>query len=109
MQGLSLYGEPIIKMTIIGQGNFSEVYLAQSKSGKKAAIKKVKKSSKDKTAYELAKKEAMLLNGLHSPNVLELIGTHEEHNYFYILEKFYEGECLENILKKKKSLHISIA
>ena len=56
MQGLSLYGEPIIKMTIVGQGNFSEVYLAQSKSGKKAAIKKVKKSSKDKTAYELAKK-----------------------------------------------------
>ena len=63
-------------MQTIGKGNFSEVFIAETKSGKKAAIKKVKKSAKDKTAYELAKKEAMVLNGLHSPNVLELIGTH---------------------------------
>ena len=53
------------------------MFIAETKSGKKAAIKKVKKSAKDKTAYELAKKEAMVLNGLHSPNVLKLIGTHE--------------------------------
>ena len=51
------------------------MYFAETKSGKIAAIKKVKKSVKDKTAYELAKREASILRGLKSPYVLELIDT----------------------------------
>jgi serine/threonine protein kinase len=104
MEGLSINGEQIIKQKVIGEGNFSQVFLAETKTGKVAAIKKVKKSVKDKTAYELAKKEATILTGLHSPHVLELLDTYEEHNYFYLIEKFYKGQTLESILKKRKSL-----
>jgi serine/threonine protein kinase len=96
-------------MKTIGQGNFSMVYLAENKSGKVAAVKKIKKSAKDKTAYELAKNEANILNGLNSPYVLELISTHEEHNYFYLVEKFCEGQSLQEILKKKKYLQLGQA
>ena len=77
MEGLSIYGEPVTKLKTVGQGNFSQVFLATTKSGKLAAIKKVKKSAKDKTAYELAKREANIIHNLHNPNVLELIAIHE--------------------------------
>ena len=56
MEGLSIYGEPVIKLKTVGQGNFSQVFIAETKSGKIAAVKKVKKSAKDKTAYELARR-----------------------------------------------------
>lgn len=104
MEYLTISGDPVTKLKTIGEGNFSQVFMAESKTGKIAAIKKVKKSAKDKTAYELAKKEANILTGLHSPYVLELLDTYEEHNYFYLIEKFYKGQTLESILKKKRSL-----
>lgn len=56
MEALTIQGETIVKQKVIGEGNFSQVFMAETKSGKVAAIKKVKKSAKDKTAYEMAKK-----------------------------------------------------
>jgi len=61
---------------LIGSGSYSKVYLAESPNGKKAAVKKVKKTSKDLTSYKLAKSEAKILYGLRSPLVCELLGTY---------------------------------
>ena len=61
---------------MIGAGTYSKVYLGENSKGKRAAIKKVKKTSKDLTSYRLAKSEAKILYGLHSPHICELITTY---------------------------------
>jgi hypothetical protein len=38
-------------MKMVAEGNFSQVYYAESATGKIAAVKKVKKSVKDRTSY----------------------------------------------------------
>ena len=66
----------IIEDRLIGCGAYSRVYLAENSKGKKAAIKKVKKTAKDLTSYRLAKSEAKILCGLRSPHICELLGTY---------------------------------
>jgi len=85
---LTISGDLVKSMKMVAEGNFSQVYFAETATGKTAAVKKVKKSVKDKTSYELAKKEAEILNGLESALVSRLLGTYEEHNYFYLIERF---------------------
>jgi serine/threonine protein kinase len=48
---LNISGEAITKLKIIGEGNFSQVFFAETATGRTAAVKKVKKSGKDKTSY----------------------------------------------------------
>lgn len=66
----------IFEDKMLGCGAYSRVYLAENSKGKKAAIKKVKKTVKDLTSYRLAKSEAKILFGLRSPHICELIGTY---------------------------------
>jgi len=41
---------------MLGSGSYSTVYLAESETGKKAAIKKVKKSKQNELLYKTAKR-----------------------------------------------------
>ena len=54
-RNVNVEGSPLKNYKTIGEGNFSQVLYAEAKSGKLVAVKKIKKSVKDKTAYELAK------------------------------------------------------
>jgi serine/threonine protein kinase len=67
--------ETLKNMKVIGEGNFSSVYRGIGPTGNPVAVKKVKKSTKDKTSYEIAKREAEILTKLHSPSVISLLGT----------------------------------
>lgn len=94
----------LLQKHLLGSGAYSKVYLAESPNGKKAAVKKVKKTNRDMTSYKLAKSEAKILHGLRSPLICELLGTYQQENHYYLIEKYYEGKTVAHLLHEKKRI-----
>jgi serine/threonine-protein kinase len=88
----------------IGSGGFGVVYLAvDTWIEKQVAIKVPHQQTAD--LAELLK-EPRLLASLDHPNIVNVITAEKRDDLFYIVMEFVEGESLEEVLKREKTLEV---
>ncbi|KAI9504619.1 kinase-like domain-containing protein, partial [Coemansia spiralis] len=85
----------------IGEGAFSKVYRArQDATGENVAIKAICKAGL--TAIQIANihKEVAIMESLHSPRIIKLIGFCESREYFYLVMEYAAGgELFDRVLQ----------
>jgi len=93
---------------ILGEGAYSEVFLATNKqTGEKAAIKRIHKLSKDDmwTRRKGAQKdEIKLLRSLNHPKIIKLKEFFETRDTMYIVQEYCAGGNLSDVIRKAGGL-----
>ncbi|KAI1721714.1 protein kinase domain-containing protein [Ditylenchus destructor] len=84
---------------LIGQGNFSEVYMVYSEnSGKKYAVKEIDKNRMNGKLYFVENEIAILKQCNHHRNICRLIDAYECSSlYFLVFEYAHKGDLFETI------------
>jgi Ca2+-binding EF-hand superfamily protein len=86
----------------LGKGKFGLVRSAvHKKSGKKVAIKLMKKLMMTPQDLELVKQEIEIMKMLQHPNLIRLLDVFENTDYIYIVMEIMEGGDLFSYLEKK--------
>lgn len=86
----------------IGKGKFGTVKLGiHKKTGKKVAIKVMKKKQMTLQDIELQKREIEILKICQHPNIIRLLDVFENQDYIYIVMEYLKGGDLFNYLEKR--------
>lgn len=86
----------------LGKGKFGTVKLGiHKKTGKKVAIKVMKKKAMTKQDVELQKREIEILKICQHPNICKLIDVFENQDYIYIVMEYLKGGDLFNYLESR--------
>lgn len=92
---------------LLGKGGFGTVYKAEDMTlgNRLVAVKEMdeselKSQQEIDEAIEAFEREALLLAGLHHPNLPHIYEHFEENNHWYLVMDFIEGETLDNYLGK---------
>lgn len=84
----------------LGKGKFGTVKLGvHKKTGKKVAVKVMKKKSMTKQDIELQKREIEILKICQHPNICRLLDVFENQDYIYIVMEYLKGGDLFNYLE----------
>ena len=87
----------------IGKGKFGRVKLAtHKKTGKKVAVKILKKKKMDLEDFELYKREVEILKICQHPNIIRLLDVFENSEYIYIVMEHLSGGPLLQYFKDNK-------
>lgn len=87
----------------LGKGKFGTVRSGiHKKTGKKVAIKVMKKSAMKPVDIELVKQEIEILKVCQHPNLLRMLDVFENTEYIYIVTELLEGGDLFAYLEKHK-------
>lgn len=87
----------------LGKGKFGTVRLGiHKKTGKKVAIKVMKKSSMKALDVELVKQEIEILKVCQHPNLLRMLDVFENMEHIYIVTELLEGGDLFTFLEKRR-------
>jgi len=82
----------------IGEGAFSNVYLLTKQNDKTVLIGKIV-NKKNQKASEFIKKEIEIHKNLKHDNIVEFITSFETINHYIIVQSYYEGGNLNNLLR----------
>ena len=86
----------------IGKGKFGRVKLGiHKKSGKRVAIKILKKKKMDSEDFELYKREVEILKICQHPHIIRLLDVFENSEYIYIVMEHLNGGSLLHYYKTK--------
>ncbi len=86
----------------LGKGQFGVVKLATHiQSGKKVAIKTVKKKKMSNTELELQRREIDVLKMCQHPSIIRLLDIFENPDYIYMVLEYMEGGDLYHYLLKR--------
>lgn len=90
----------------IGQGGYSTVYKARSKTNPNqiVAVKRLDKRRKNHTVEEMTercKHEAKILSEARHPNVVDYITYYDESDYFYIITEYLPGSDIFTQIRKE--------
>ena len=86
----------------IGKGKFGTVKLGiHKKTGKKVAIKVMKKKQMTLQDIELQKREIEILKIWQHPSIIKLLDVFENQEYIYIVMEYLKGGDLFNYLEKR--------
>jgi len=86
----------------LGKGKFGLVRVAiHKKSGKRVAIKLMKKLMMTSQDLELVKQEIEIMKMLQHPNLIRLLDVFENTDYIYIVMEIMEGGDLFGYLEKR--------
>lgn len=86
----------------IGKGKFGTVKLGiHKKTGKKVAIKVMKKKQMTLQDIELQKREIEILKICQHPSIIKLLDVFENQDYIYIVMEYLKGGDLFNYLEKR--------
>lgn len=86
----------------IGKGKFGTVKLGlHKKTGKKVAIKVMKKKQMTLQDIELQKREIEILKICQHPSIIRLLDVFENQDYIYIVMEYLKGGDLFNYLEKR--------
>ncbi|KAJ2554288.1 MAPK-activated protein kinase Srk1 [Coemansia sp. RSA 1933] len=85
----------------IGEGAFSKVYSArQEATGRRVAIKAISKSGLSAVQIANIHKEVAIMESLHSPRVIRLVGFCEARDYYYLVMEYAAGgELFDRVLQ----------
>ncbi|KAJ1800658.1 MAPK-activated protein kinase Srk1 [Coemansia sp. RSA 2399] len=85
----------------IGEGAFSKVYSArQSATGRSVAIKAISRSGLSAVQIANIHKEVAIMESMHSPRVIKLIGFCESRDYYYLIMEYAAGgELFDRVLQ----------
>lgn len=87
----------------LGKGKFGTVRCGvHKKSGKRVAIKVMKKATMSQLDVELVKQEIEILKICQHPNLLRMLDVFENTEYIYIVTEILEGGDLFAYLEKRK-------
>jgi len=87
----------------LGRGKFGEVKLGVDiKTQQKVAIKTIKKKDVPVNELELQRREIDVLRMCDHPNVVKLVDTFENSEYFFIVLEYLNGGDLFEYLNKKE-------
>lgn len=87
----------------LGKGKFGEVKLGINlKTQQKVAVKTIKKKNVPVNELELQRREIDALRACDHPNVVKLIDTFENSEYFFIVLEYLNGGDLFEYLNKKE-------
>ena len=95
----------------IGKGKFGTIKLGvHIKTGKKVAVKIMKKKQMTLQDIELQKREIEILKICQHPSIIRLLDIFENQDYIYIVMEYWKGGDLFNYLGKLKHylLHIDL-
>ncbi len=85
----------------ISEGGMGEVYLAEDlNTGRKVAIKTIRKQIEESNLKERLKKEAIALSKLVHPNIAVLYEFNTENDLDYIAIEYIEGKQLNQVLRE---------
>ena len=85
---------------VLGKGKFGTVKLGiHKKTGKKVAIKIMKKQAMTTQDMELQKREIEILKICQHPNIIRLLDVFENQDYIYIVMQNCPGGDLFNYLE----------
>eukprot|EP00010_Vexillifera_abyssalis_P005818 CAMPEP_0201553284 /NCGR_PEP_ID=MMETSP0173_2-20130828/22743_1 /ASSEMBLY_ACC=CAM_ASM_000268 /TAXON_ID=218659 /ORGANISM="Vexillifera sp., Strain DIVA3 564/2" /LENGTH=348 /DNA_ID=CAMNT_0047963963 /DNA_START=14 /DNA_END=1060 /DNA_ORIENTATION=- len=86
----------------IGSGGFSTVHEATVKAtGKKYAVKCIKKQSIEGEDIKLLKREIQIMKQLDHPNILKLFEVYEDDEVFYLVMELVQGkELFDKIVER---------
>ena len=86
----------------VGKGKFGTVKLGiHKKTGKKVAIKVMKKKQMTLQDIELQKREIEILKICQHPSIIKLLDVFENQDYIYIIMEYLKGGDLFNYLEKR--------
>lgn len=86
----------------IGKGKFGRVKLGEhKKTGKKVAIKILKKKKMDPEDFELYKREVEILKICQHPNIIRLLDVFENFEYIFIVMEHLSGGSLLQYFKDR--------
>jgi len=86
----------------VGKGKFGTVKLGiHKKTGKKVAIKVMKKKQMTLQDIELQKREIEILKICQHPSIIKLLDVFENQDYIYIVMEYLKGGDLFNYLEKR--------
>lgn len=86
----------------IGKGKFGRVKLGiHKKTGKKVAIKILKKKKMDPEDFELYKREVEILKICQHPNIIRLLDVFENSDYIFIVMEHLNGGSLLQYFKNR--------
>eukprot|EP01040_Poterioochromonas_malhamensis_P002788 gene2788-2970_t len=90
----------------IGQGGYSTVYKARSKTNPNqiVAVKRLDKRRKNHTVEEMTercKHEAKILSEADHPNIVDYITCYDESDYFYIITEYLPGSDIFTQIRKE--------
>jgi Ca2+-binding EF-hand superfamily protein len=86
----------------VGKGKFGTVKLGiHKKTGKKVAIKVMKKKQMTLQDIELQKREIEILKICQHPSIIKLLDIFENQDYIYIVMEYLKGGDLFNYLEKR--------
>lgn len=87
----------------LGKGKFGEVKLGVNiQTNQKVAIKTIKKKNVPVNELELQRREIDVLRMCDHPNIVKLIDTFENSEYFFIVLEYLNGGDLFEYLNKKE-------
>mmetsp|Transcript_20571 Transcript_20571/g.22930 ORF Transcript_20571/g.22930 Transcript_20571/m.22930 type:complete len:783 (+) Transcript_20571:2-2350(+) len=87
----------------VGKGKFGTVKLGiHKKTGKKVAIKVMKKKSMTLQDIELQKREIEILKICQHPSIIRLLDVFENQDYIYIVMEYLSGGPLLQYFKERK-------
>ena len=98
-QGWAIPRKELEKKSIIGKGEFGEVWLGEYK-GKKVAMKTMKDISDEKGLMQFLT-EASVMTSLHHPNLVSLIGISLNENPIYLITEFMAKGSLVDYLRSR--------
>lgn len=87
----------------LGTGSFCTVYLVRHRILE--CLRAIKVIPKNRTLADSVLSEARLLKTLHHPGIPTIYEIEEDHQYYYLIEEYVEGETLEEFLLNQT--HIS--
>ncbi|KAJ1663238.1 MAPK-activated protein kinase Srk1 [Coemansia sp. RSA 1813] len=85
----------------IGEGAFSKVYSArQDATGRSVAIKAICRTGLSAVQIANIHKEVAIMESLHSPRVIKLVGFCESRDYYYLIMEYAAGgELFDRVLQ----------
>ena len=95
----------------LGNGGMGIVYEALDKAlGRKVAIKKMREEiAEDERERARFLGEARIVAGLHHPNIVDIHSILEEKGELYLVFEYVEGQTVDQIMERKKTLSFSEA
>lgn len=86
----------------VGKGKFGTVKLGiHKKTGRKVAIKVMKKKQMNQQDVELCKREIEIMKICQHPSIIKLLDVFENQEYIYIVMEYLKGGDLFNYLEKR--------
>lgn len=103
MNGKSINGYTIKKL--LGSGGMADVYYAENKLGRRAAIKVLKKKwTEESVVKDRFVAEAQIMVSLDHPNILKVYDIDEIDGQAAIVMEYLEGNTLSEALRSSKRL-----